>query len=80
MLGEEAKEGELQVITIESGEMEALPMARLKKGSAEMWTIHIKTNACPVKVTLAKGSGPVHILGTHTLGKLPYTQYKLKNI
>ena len=69
MLGENAKEGEQQIIAIESRELLQFPIARLKKGSVEMWSIDIKCNMYPIKLALVKGSGPVHVLGTHTLGK-----------
>ncbi|KAJ9601124.1 hypothetical protein L9F63_000703, partial [Diploptera punctata] len=66
MLGVDAKEEE-QVVTIDLGDMITIPIARLKKGSLEMWSMDIKTSMCPLKIYLIKGSGPVHVLGVHTL-------------
>ncbi|PSN35658.1 hypothetical protein C0J52_18080 [Blattella germanica] len=67
VIGEEAKDGELQIIEVEVNEEAKMPIARLKKGGAEMCPLDIKFTNCPVKFSLINGSGPVHILGNHIM-------------
>jgi hypothetical protein len=72
-LGEGAIKGEEHIIQVESvgraGDM-SMPIARLQRGSVENFPLKVRFSDSPVRFQLIKGSGPVHVIGTHTFGKL----------
>jgi hypothetical protein len=72
-LGEGAIKGEEHIIQVESGGRAgkmSMPIARLQRGSIENFPLNVMFSDSPVKFQLIKGSGPVHVIATHTFGKL----------
>jgi hypothetical protein len=65
--------GEEQIVQVETcgttGEMQ-MPIARLQRGLIDNVSPNLKFSDAPVTLTLIKGSGPVHVIGTHASGKL----------
>jgi nucleophosmin 3 len=72
-LGPGAIRGEEQIIKVLSyprtGKV-TKTIARLQGGSIENFPVELKFSASPVVFRLVKGSGPVHLIGSHMFGKL----------
>jgi hypothetical protein len=72
-LGEGAAKGEEHIIQVESrgkaGKM-SMPIARLQRGTIENFPLKVQFSDSPVRFQLIKGNGPVHVIATHSFGKL----------
>lgn len=72
VLGAEAKEGEVNVVEVEAMGYKAdvkFPIAVMKGGGpSSQAVLDLLFPDPPVTFHLAKGSGPVHLLGNHTVG------------
>jgi nucleophosmin 3 len=72
-LGEAVKELEEQIVQMEVTTKfgkNKMPIAFLRQGHSERVSVNVKFSDLPVKLTLVKGDGPVHVIGNHTYGKL----------
>lgn len=47
-----------------------MPIVRLQQGSTECCNPNISFSDAPVRFTLLKGCGPVHLIGNHVFSKL----------
>ncbi|PNF18635.1 hypothetical protein B7P43_G05005 [Cryptotermes secundus] len=68
-LGEGAIKGEEHIIQVESGGRAgkmSMPIARLQRGTIENFPLKVMFSDSPVRFQLIKGSGPVHVIATHT--------------
>lgn len=72
MLGAEAKEGEVNVVEVEAMGYKSdvkFPIAVMKGGGpSNQAVLDLLFPDPPVSFHLSKGSGPVHLLGNHTVG------------
>lgn len=72
LLGAEAKEGEVNVVEVEAMGYRAdvkFPIAVLKAGTGSHQSVlDVLFPDPPVTFKLVKGSGPVHLIGNHSIG------------
>ncbi|XP_026462310.1 nucleoplasmin-like protein isoform X3 [Ctenocephalides felis] len=73
LLGHEAKEGEYNVVQVETMSIRdtvKTPVAVLKVGESRQCRLDLEFPDYPVTFTLIQGSGPVHLHGQHLFGAL----------
>lgn len=73
ILGPDAKDGEFNVVQVETMSMRdsiKIPVAVLKAGETRHARLDLEFPDAPVTFTLIQGSGPVHLIGQHLLGAL----------
>ncbi|XP_077297238.1 nucleoplasmin-like protein isoform X2 [Arctopsyche grandis] len=73
LLGQEAKDGEFNVVQVETMSMRdtvKIPVAVLKSGENRQVRLDLEFPDAPVTFTLIQGAGPVHLIGQHLLGAL----------
>ncbi|XP_018901241.1 nucleoplasmin-like protein isoform X1 [Bemisia tabaci] len=71
LLGADAKDGEVNVVEVEAMGYRAdvkFPIAVLKAGSTQQSVLDVLFPDPPVTFKLVKGSGPVHLIGNHSIG------------
>ncbi|KAL1137669.1 hypothetical protein AAG570_009365 [Ranatra chinensis] len=71
VLGADAKEGEINVIEVEAMGYRSdvkHPIAVMKGGQQSQAVLDLLFPDPPVTFHLVKGSGPIHLLGNHTVG------------
>ncbi|XP_075229110.1 nucleoplasmin-like protein [Lycorma delicatula] len=71
VLGADAKDGEVNVVEVEAmGYRQDMkfPIAVMKGGGASQSVLDLLFPDPPVTFKLTKGSGPVHLLGNHSVG------------
>lgn len=73
LLGQEAKEGEFNVVQVETMSMKdtvKIPVAILKSDENRQVRLDLEFPDSPATFTLIQGAGPVHLIGQHLLGAL----------
>ncbi|XP_034944215.1 nucleoplasmin-like protein isoform X1 [Chelonus insularis] len=71
LLGPDAKPGELNVLQVEAMGLKGpikTPIALLERGKTEQIILDLSFPDPPVTFSLARGSGPIHIVGHNLLG------------
>lgn len=71
MLGPDAKEGEINVVEVEAMGYKSdvkYPITVLKAGSQHQSLLDLLFPDPPVTFKLVRGSGPIHLLGNHSVG------------